>query len=147
VDVLTERLTGHRSTFDEREFVVTGELPRVDVRANELLGSVFGKLVEHAVQHTDAGTPRVEIPVRDDERTVTITAVDNGPDIPPDQRDAVLGRVEQDPVTRPRDSVCPSSIRSSIGTATRCGSPMGPSHTDYCKSVPVDRPPVSAIHR
>lgn len=124
MDVLTERLTGHRSAFDGGEFVVTGELPRVDVRANELLGSVFGNLLEHAVQHNDAGTPRVEIPVRDDERTVTVAVVDNGPDIPPDQRDAGLGRTEQDPVTRPRDSVCPSSIRSSIGTAARCGSPM-----------------------
>lgn len=94
-DVLTEQLTNHRSTFNEAEFVVTSEFPRVDVRANELLGSVFRNLLKNAVQHNDADTPRVEITIQDGDETVTITIADNGPGIPPDRRDAVLGRTEQ----------------------------------------------------
>lgn len=96
-DVLTEQLTTHRSTFDETEFVVTGEIPRVDVRANDLLGSVFRNLLKNAVQHNDTDTPRVEITVQDGDETVTVTIADNGPGIPPDRRDAVLGRTEQGP--------------------------------------------------
>ncbi len=96
-DVLTEQLTTHRSTFDETEFVVTGEIPRVDVRANDLLGSVFRNLLKNAVQHNDTDTPRVEITVQDGDETVTVTIADDGPGIPPDRRDAVLGRTEQGP--------------------------------------------------
>jgi signal transduction histidine kinase len=94
-DVLTDQLTKHRSTFDGAEFVVTGEIPRVQVCANDLLASVFRNLLKNAVQHNDADTPRVEITVQDDDRTVTVTIADNGPGIAPDQRDAVLCRTER----------------------------------------------------
>ncbi len=94
-DVLTDQITEHRSTFDGAEFVVTGGVPQVDVRANELLASVFRNPLKNAVQHNDADTPRVEITVEDDDETVTVTIADNGPGIPPDQRDAVLGRADQ----------------------------------------------------
>jgi signal transduction histidine kinase len=94
-DVLTDQLTKHRSTFDGAEFVVTGEIPRVQVCANDLLGSVFRNLLKNAVQHNDADTPRVEITVQDDDQTVTVTIADNGPGVPPDRRDAVLCRTER----------------------------------------------------
>ncbi len=94
-DVLTEQLSNHRSTFTAAEFVVTGEIPRVDVRANELLASVFRNVLKNAVQHNDADTPRVEVTAVERDETVTVTVADNGPGIPPDQRDAVLGRTQQ----------------------------------------------------
>lgn len=93
--IITDELTKRRTTFDDAEFVVAGEVPRVDVRANDLLASVFRNLLNNAVQHNDTDTPRVEITVSDRDETVLITVADNGPGIPPEQRDAVLGRTEQ----------------------------------------------------
>jgi signal transduction histidine kinase len=93
--VVTDELTKRRATFEDAEFAVTGELPQVDVRANDLLASVFRNLLNNAVQHNDSDTPRVEIAVSERDETVTITIADNGPGIPPEQREAVLGRTDE----------------------------------------------------
>jgi len=94
-DVVTDELTKRRETFEAAEFVVDGEIPRVDVRANDLLASVFRNVLNNAVQHNDSETPYVEITVVDRTETVAITIADDGPGIPPDQRDAVLGRTDR----------------------------------------------------
>lgn len=94
-DVLSGELTKRRATFDHAQFVVDGEIPRLNVSANGLLASVFRNVLNNAVQHNDSDTPRVEIAVSECAETVTITIADNGPGIPSDQRDAVLGRTEQ----------------------------------------------------
>lgn len=94
-DVLTDELAKRRATFDNAEFVVDGEIPRVDVRANELLASVFRNVLNNAVQHNDGETPRVEITVAESGEIVTVTVCDDGPGIPPDQRDAVVGRTDR----------------------------------------------------
>lgn len=93
--VVTDELTKRRTTFEHAEFVIDGEIPRVDVRTNDLLASVFRNLLNNAVQHNDSDIPRVEIAIRTRDETVIITITDNGPGIPPDQREAVLGRTEQ----------------------------------------------------
>jgi signal transduction histidine kinase len=93
--VVTDELTKGRATFADAEFAVTGEIPQVDVRANDLLASVFRNLLNNAVQHNDSDTPRVEIAVSERDETVIITVADNGPGIPPEQREAVLGRTDE----------------------------------------------------
>ncbi|WP_299269289.1 sensor histidine kinase [Halorientalis sp.] len=93
--VLTAELTKRRRAFEDAEFVVDSEIPRVDVRANDLLASVFRNLLNNAVQHNDSDTPRVAVAVGECDETVSVTIADNGPGIPPDMRDAVLGRTEQ----------------------------------------------------
>lgn len=93
--VVTDELTKRRATFEDAEFVVESEIPPVDVRANDLLASVFRNLLNNAVQHNDSETPRVEMAISDRDETVTITIADNGPGIPPEQREAVLGRTEE----------------------------------------------------
>lgn len=93
--VLSDELTKRRSTFDDTEFVVTGEIPSVRVFANDLLASVFRNLLNNAVQHNDSETPHVEITAVERDETVVVTIADNGPGIPPDRRDAVLGRTDQ----------------------------------------------------
>jgi len=94
-DVVTDELAKRRETFEAAEFVADGEIPRVDVRANDLLASVFRNVLNNAVQHNDSETPHVEIAVVDRAETVVITIADDGPGIPPDQRDAVLGRTDR----------------------------------------------------
>ncbi|WP_338741059.1 HAMP domain-containing sensor histidine kinase [Haloplanus salilacus] len=94
-DAVTDELTKRRATFEDAEFVVDGDIPRVDVRANDLLASVFRNVLNNAVQHNDSDTPRVEISVVEGAETVAITIADNGPGIPPAQRDAVLGRTDR----------------------------------------------------
>ena len=94
-DVLCGELAKRRATFEAAEFVVVGEVPQVDVFANDLLASAFRNVLNNAVQHNDGDAPRVEITVVAHTETVTITVADDGPGIPPDQRAAVLGRTEQ----------------------------------------------------
>lgn len=93
--VITDELTKRRATFEAAEFAVTGEIPQVDVRTNDLLASVFRNLLNNAVQHNDSETPRVEIVVGEHDERVTITIADNGSGIPPEHREAVLGRTEE----------------------------------------------------
>jgi signal transduction histidine kinase len=93
--VVTNELTKRRTTFEDADFVITREIPRVYVRANDLLASVFRNVLNNAVQHNDSDTPRVEVTVLEYGETVTVTVADNGPGIPQRQRDAVLGRTEQ----------------------------------------------------
>jgi signal transduction histidine kinase len=93
--VVTDELTKRRASFNDAEFTVTGEIPQVDVRANGLLASVFRNLLNNAVQHNDSDTVHIELDVSERDETVIITIDDNGPGIPPGQREAVLGRTEQ----------------------------------------------------
>jgi len=94
--VASAELTKRRETFDDAEFVVVGgEIPQVHVRADNLLASVFRNVLNNAVQHNDSATPRVEIDFETRSDTVVVTVADNGPGIPPDRRDAVLGRTNQ----------------------------------------------------
>jgi|GEM_PF-2323441 len=94
-DAITDELTKRRTTFEDAEFAVDGDIPRVDVRANDLLASVFRNVLNNAVQHNDSDTPRVEISVVEGAETVAITIADNGPGVPPARRDAVLGRTNR----------------------------------------------------
>jgi signal transduction histidine kinase len=93
--VLTSELAARRRAFDGAEFVVAGEIPAGHVRANDLLASVFRNLLDNAVHHSDADTPRVEVTAVERDEMTAVTVADNGPGIPPDQREAVLGRTDR----------------------------------------------------
>ncbi|WIV66619.1 PAS domain S-box protein [Natrialbaceae archaeon AArc-T1-2] len=98
--VLTAELESRRAAYPEATFVVGGgrggasEIPHVEVRADELLSSVFHNLLNNAVQHNDADEPRVDVGVDVDEDAVTVRIADDGPGIPPNRRDAIFGRTE-----------------------------------------------------
>jgi signal transduction histidine kinase len=93
-EMLHEELAKRRSTFEEAEFVVEGTIPDIQVRANDLLASVFRNLLNNAVQHNDAAEPRVLVGIETREERVVVRIVDNGPGIPPERRSAVLGRTD-----------------------------------------------------
>ena len=93
--VLGDELELRRETFPEATFHVVGEMPAVEVRANEMLTSVFKNLLNNAVQHNDADEPVVEIrpEVTDDE--VVVRIADDGPGIPDEQKDTIFQRGEK----------------------------------------------------
>ncbi|AXR76269.1 signal transduction histidine kinase (plasmid) [Natrarchaeobaculum sulfurireducens] len=92
---LADEIEKRRSLFEDAEFVVDGEIPPIEVQANELLPSVFRNLLNNAVQHNDSKTPRVTVTVTEQDTSVEVVIADNGPGIPADRRDAVLGRTEE----------------------------------------------------
>ncbi|MFB6195595.1 MAG: ATP-binding protein, partial [Haloplanus sp.] len=81
--VLSEEVESVATTYPDAEFTV-GDLPRVDVRADNLLGEALGNVLHNAVQHNDKSTPRVTVDATATEETVTISIADNGPGIPAD---------------------------------------------------------------
>ncbi|WP_058826542.1 ATP-binding protein [Haloferax sp. Q22] len=93
--VLETELSLREESFPEAEFVLKDSPPDVEVAANSMLSSVFRNLLNNAVQHNDAETPRIEVSctVRDDE--VEVRIADNGPGIPDDHKDTVFGKGER----------------------------------------------------
>ena len=93
--VLETELSLREESFPEAEFSLENSPPDVEVAANSMLSSVFRNLLNNAVQHNDADTPRIEVSfeVRDDE--VEVRIADNGPGIPDDHKDTVFGKGER----------------------------------------------------
>jgi PAS domain S-box-containing protein len=59
------------------------------VRGNDLLGSIFENLIANGVRHNDQPRPEVEVTVSSGEEVHVIVA-DNGPGIPPEQREKIF---------------------------------------------------------
>jgi PAS domain S-box-containing protein len=89
-EVLSHEIELRREFFSEAEFDVVGEIPDVDVVANEMLSSVFRNLLSNAVQHNDEETPVVEISVEVLDQTVAISIADNGPGIAEEVRSSLF---------------------------------------------------------
>ena len=78
-----------RSNHDDVIVSVDGAIG-VTVRANELLSSVVGNLLNNAVRHNDKDTVEIEISSQQTETTVSLRIADNGPGVPDDQKEAVF---------------------------------------------------------
>ena len=83
-EVEKARATHPEATID------MGLLPRTEVLADDLLESVFQNILTNAIEHNDAGTPRVEITVEKKNKYVTVRVSDNGPGLPTDDRDRLF---------------------------------------------------------
>lgn len=88
--VLENELALRREGFPNAEFRLDGDIPDVEVAANEMLASVFRNLLNNAVQHNDKDTPVVTVScdVAGDE--VVVRIADNGPGIPDAQKESVF---------------------------------------------------------
>jgi PAS domain S-box-containing protein len=84
-----------RESHPNAEFRKACDIPDVDVRANELLGSVFRNLLTNAVQHTDKETPIVEVDCEVNSEDVEVRIADNGPGVPDEQKDSIFGKGEK----------------------------------------------------
>ncbi|WP_436909615.1 response regulator [Halosimplex marinum] len=95
--ILEDEIEKADRRHDDLTVSVDGEIPRVSVRANELLSSVFGNLLSNAARHNDGADPRVSVGVEESAIEVTVRFADNGPGIPDSQKDAVFGKGEMGP--------------------------------------------------
>ena len=76
---------------------VTVALPDdVSVEADDLLGSVLRNLLSNAVEHNDADTAEVHVEAAVDGDTVRLRVSDNGPGIPPSERESYFEAGNQD---------------------------------------------------
>lgn len=65
------------------------------VSASEMLSSVFRNLLHNAVDHNDGDSPQVDVEITATDDTAVVRVADDGPGIPPHQREDVFGRGEQ----------------------------------------------------
>lgn len=64
----------------------------VQARADELLQSVCANLIENALQHSNASSPKVHVTAAAQEGSAIISVEDDGPGLPDEVRDQLLGR-------------------------------------------------------
>lgn len=62
----------------------------VTVLADDLLKRAFSNLLSNAVEHNDSPDPTVTVSVETDESGVTVDIADNGPGVPPQERDVLF---------------------------------------------------------
>ena len=96
-ETLQAELDRRREAFGHATISLRGEVPDVDVRANDLLASVFRNLLNNAVQHSDRDEPAVEISadITRGDHTAIVRVADNGPGIPPSRQETVFGKGEK----------------------------------------------------
>ncbi|MFB6256935.1 MAG: ATP-binding protein [Haloplanus sp.] len=96
-ETLQAELDRRREALGHATISIRGEVPDVDVRANDLLASVFRNLLNNAVQHSDRDEPAVVISadITRGDHTAIVRFADNGPGIPPDQQETVFGKGEK----------------------------------------------------
>ncbi|WP_049935409.1 ATP-binding protein [Haloplanus natans] len=96
-ETLQAELDRRREAFGHATISLRGEVPDVDVRANDLLASVFRNLLNNAVQHSDRDEPAVEISadITRGDHTAIVRVADNGPGIPPGRQETVFGKGEK----------------------------------------------------
>lgn len=94
---LESEIERRREAFGHADISLRGEVPDVDVRANDLLSSVFRNLLNNAVQHSDRDEPAVEISadITRGDHTVIVRVADNGPGIVSDRKQEVFGKGEK----------------------------------------------------
>lgn len=94
-ETLQHVLDVRRESFPDAEFVVDGEIPDVDVMANEMLGSVFRNLLNNAVRHNDEDDPAVEVRCETSADAVHVHVADDGPGIPDHQKQVIFEQGEK----------------------------------------------------
>ncbi|MFB6228590.1 MAG: histidine kinase N-terminal 7TM domain-containing protein [Halobacteriales archaeon] len=83
-------------TQSHEDAVVTMEgIPRVHVRANQMLSSIFRNLIENAIVHNDSEIPEVTVSARERTDRVEVRISDNGPGVPEDIREDIFGKGEK----------------------------------------------------
>jgi len=93
-DIVASELDSARLRYPDVDFTVEGSLPVAVVSANETLSSVVRNLLNNAVQH-NRDQVTVTVRVEQDDDTVCLLVIDNGPGVPDDQKEQIFGKGER----------------------------------------------------
>jgi PAS domain S-box-containing protein len=93
--VLDREVREANESYPDATIRTRGNVPLVEVMANEMLRSVFRNLLNNAVQHHDGDEPTVEVSAEVADDWVVVRIADDGPGIDPDRREAVFGKGEK----------------------------------------------------
>jgi signal transduction histidine kinase len=89
VETLEREVERARDVHPDAEIRVEGELPAVDVSANEMLASVFRNLLVNGITHADGDSPRVTLRAERVDDAVEVRVADEGPGLPEGLRSAL----------------------------------------------------------
>jgi PAS domain S-box-containing protein len=95
--VLDRELREASETYPDATIRTRGNVPLVEVRANDMLRSVFRNLLNNAVQHSDRDEPTVVVSAETEAGGdwVVVRVADDGPGIPDDRKETVFGKGEK----------------------------------------------------
>lgn len=91
-ETLKEQVDEVESSNPDATVTIEGTVPWVDVRANEMLASVFRNLLTNAITHNDKDEPQVTITAVTVDGEVEVAVADNGPGIPEDQKERMFAK-------------------------------------------------------
>ena len=86
VECLERSVESVRERHPDAEYVLDGFAGPVPVWANSQLERLFEHLLDNAVEHNDAETPRVEVSVDTAGRNAVVRVTDDGPGLPEQER-------------------------------------------------------------
>jgi signal transduction histidine kinase len=84
--------TALRAVLHEQVQQCQSAFPDVEVRANDMLDSVFRNLLTNGIVHNDTETPELLVTATTTDESVRITIADNGPGIPEEVGDRLFDR-------------------------------------------------------
>jgi PAS domain S-box-containing protein len=93
--VLDQEIRDAQSSYPEATIRTRGNVPLVEVVANDMLGSVFRNLLNNAVQHSDRDDPTVTVSASVEADDVLVRVADDGPGVRDDRKEAVFGKGEK----------------------------------------------------
>lgn len=94
-NVLSDEVEKRKVVYGQELFQIEGGIPDIEVEANELLSTVFGNILNNAVQHNDKGTPRIRVSAEESDGAVTVSIADNGPGVKDEAKERIFGRGEK----------------------------------------------------
>lgn len=92
---LSTELDHVREFYPDASFVVDGTLVDADVRANEMLSSVFTNLLRNGVQHNHDPEPGVTVSTEVEDGDAVVRIADDGPGGPDDVKEQIFGKGEK----------------------------------------------------
>jgi len=93
--VLDREVREAESSYPNATIRTRGNVPLVEVIANDMLRSVFRNLLNNAVQHHDGDDPKVEVSAEIEDGWVQVRIADDGPGIDLGRRETVFGKGEK----------------------------------------------------
>jgi len=93
--VLDREVREASSSYPDATIRTRGNVPLVEVTANDMLRSVFRNLLNNAVEHHGGDEPTVEVSAEVQDDWALVQVADDGPGIDPDRQEEVFGKGEK----------------------------------------------------